>query len=1250
MRRIFLVSCAALTFAAPAMAQTASPEDDRSFLEGLLEDNLSDAGRDVRIDGFVGALSTQATIERLTIADDDGVWLRLSDIVLDWDRTALLQRRLIVQDLSVAKLEVLRKPLSAEGPSTTASGFSLPELPLSVDVDVLKIARIELDESVLGTAAVSSLSGNAQLADGEGAAVLRADRLEGPEGAFLLTGSYANESEDLALDLSLSEGAGGLVAELTGLPGDAPLTVSIKGAGPLTGYAADILVASDGVERVSGQAVFALAQDAPTRFGLDVGGDVSALILPQYRAFFGTDTTLSLAGRRFGNGTVQLTELAFDAQQLRLGGTATINRRGWPERANLTLDVAARDGAPVLLPIPGADMSVNRAKGVFDYDVLRGRAYTGNLSIAGLSQAGSRVDLIELASVGEIAPGGGGTAAGITGRMTLRAEGIAPEDQGLAEAIGAKVTGYTRFSKPDNAPGRFRDIAISGADYGVNGAVTLKTDPRALDVRAGLDLSLSLRDISRLSKLAGRDLSGGLSLTLQGDAALPGGDVDLSLRGTGRDLSAAISQLDPLFEGQSVVNVDVARDESGTRIEDFAILAHGAEVSGSANLAEGEGAVRAALSVPESRLMDAALSGPIQLEFTAAQSARLWEILATGSGPGALSLTFDASAQGRTGGVDAVFGDLTVQAEDIAPYRGLAGLELGGAVSADIALAGDLLTGGFGAIGEAETRGLRLGLGDLDRLVGGTSRANFDITRDAAGTLVLNALDAVTPEVTLSADGETGETTVIAAEMALRDLGVLVPNFAGAARGKATATLLENRWQIAAEASGPGGTEARVSGMVAADAKTANLSIDGRAPLGLANPFIAPRQLTGMALFDLGLNGPIGIGALSGDITTQEARASLPIFRLALDPIAARARLTGGRALVDLSAGVSSGGSLSVSGPVGLTAPFDASLSVLVSNVGITDPVVVDTAVNGSLTVEGPLVGGARVAGALTLDQAELRIPTSGFGTLPDLAGLRHVNEPGAVYQTRVRAGMERAPSGARGGKMAAYPLDLTVSAPGRVFIRGRGIDAELGGQIRLGGTTNEIVPDGAFGLIRGRIDFLGKRLTMVEASATMLGSVDPYIRAVAETEVDDVAIQVTVEGRASAPEITFTSNPDLPQDEILARLVFGRSLAEITPLQALQLANGIRTLAGSGDGGVTAKLRQGFGLADLDVTTDAEGNPAVKAGTYIGENVYTDVTVNSVGEAEVNINLDLTPNLTARGRLSSDGETGLGIYFEKDY
>jgi len=85
-------------------------ENDRGFLQGLIEDNLSTQGRDVKIEGFEGALSSEATLDLLTIADADGIWLTVKDVTLDWNRSALLVGTLDVTKFSAAEIILERLP------------------------------------------------------------------------------------------------------------------------------------------------------------------------------------------------------------------------------------------------------------------------------------------------------------------------------------------------------------------------------------------------------------------------------------------------------------------------------------------------------------------------------------------------------------------------------------------------------------------------------------------------------------------------------------------------------------------------------------------------------------------------------------------------------------------------------------------------------------------------------------------------------------------------------------------------------------------------------------------------------------------------------------------------------------------------------------------------------------------------------------------------------------------------------------
>jgi translocation and assembly module TamB len=237
---------------------------------------------------------------------------------------------------------------------------------------------------------------------------------------------------------------------------------------------------------------------------------------------------------------------------------------------------------------------------------------------------------------------------------------------------------------------------------------------------------------------------------------------------------------------------------------------------------------------------------------------------------------------------------------------------------------------------------------------------------------------------------------------------------------------------------------------------------------------------------------------------------------------------------------------------------------------------------------------------------------------------------------------------GASGG--GDYGLDIAVIARNRVFIRGRGLDAEIGGRMQIGGSTADIRAAGGFDLVRGRIDILGKRLTLDRATIALQGDLVPVLDIAASNQGEGIVSVVRIVGRADAPEVTFESSPPLPQDEVLAQLLFGQSLDSLSAFQALQLASAVATLAGRGGDGIVGRLRKGFGLDDLDVTSSAAGETTVTAGKYLSRKLYSEVEVQSGGKSRVTLNLDVRRGVTARGAVDNDGNASIGIFVEKDY
>jgi len=133
-------------------------------------------------------------------------------------------------------------------------------------------------------------------------------------------------------------------------------------------------------------------------------------------------------------------------------------------------------------------------------------------------------------------------------------------------------------------------------------------------------------------------------------------------------------------------------------------------------------------------------------------------------------------------------------------------------------------------------------------------------------------------------------------------------------------------------------------------------------------------------------------------------------------------------------------------------------------------------------------------------------------------------------------------------------------------------------------------------------------------------------------------------------PDFELTSVPSLPGDEVLARFLFGKGIDDLSPLQAVQLANAVATLTGRGGIGVLGNLREGLGLDDLDLSTNAEGDTEVRAGRYISDNIYTEFVADSDGGTEIDVNIDVSRNFTVKGTTTSSGDSAIGLFWERDY
>jgi translocation and assembly module TamB len=141
--------------------------------------------------------------------------------------------------------------------------------------------------------------------------------------------------------------------------------------------------------------------------------------------------------------------------------------------------------------------------------------------------------------------------------------------------------------------------------------------------------------------------------------------------------------------------------------------------------------------------------------------------------------------------------------------------------------------------------------------------------------------------------------------------------------------------------------------------------------------------------------------------------------------------------------------------------------------------------------------------------------------------------------------------------------------------------------------------------------------------------------------------------GPIQSLEIRLSSDSPLPYDEILSRLLFGRSASNIKPLQAIQLADSIDTLTRGGGVDLLGRTRQLFSLDQfsLEQTGENQDETALSAGKYLSEDVYLKVQQGISPETgKASLTWEITPNISVETEVAVNAEAGVGVNWRWDY
>ena len=408
-------------------------------------------------------------------------------------------------------------------------------------------------------------------------------------------------------------------------------------------------------------------------------------------------------------------------------------------------------------------------------------------------------------------------------------------------------------------------------------------------------------------------------------------------------------------------------------------------------------------------------------------------------------------------------------------------------------------------------------------------------------------------------------------------------------------------------------------------------------------PRLDDQRLEGPLRADLRLAGTVAAPAIDGTVRIDGAlyengTTGTVLRDVSLLATADRRTLTVGR----FSATDGARGRLTGTGTLGLDPaadyPIDLRLRLEQARLVARDEVVAtasgDLVLNGG--VNAPMLGGA-----ITVNRADVSISSGSVRT-----------SWSSRWRRSAAARRPVPPPDQGAGSDFALGLNLTVAMPGQVFVRGRGLDSEWQGQLRVQGTAAEPRLTGTLQVRRGGFELLGRRFDLRRGTIQFTGQTPtkPVLDVEAIARAAEITVVVGVTGEVTAPKFALNSEPSMPEDEIVSRLLFNRATARLGPGDALRLAAAVNTLRGGGLG-LLGGARQALGLDTLDVSGQGLRDGQVRAGGYLNDRVFVEVGKGAAADSEdVRVEVEILPNLSLDVDANAQARSGIGLTWRFDY
>lgn len=405
---------------------------------------------------------------------------------------------------------------------------------------------------------------------------------------------------------------------------------------------------------------------------------------------------------------------------------------------------------------------------------------------------------------------------------------------------------------------------------------------------------------------------------------------------------------------------------------------------------------------------------------------------------------------------------------------------------------------------------------------------------------------------------------------------------------------------------------------------------------------LGTHRCSGLLSCHLFLSKTLASPSLMGVATVQGGTYENYYTGTKLNAIEAVVKAENGKVILSkLDAKDDSEGSLTAQGELLLNPSqrFPYSISAELEKLTALQLDLVTAEFTGPLEVQGDTKA-ALAKGRLTVANADFEIPEALPLHVPSLS-VSYINQPAHIQ-----------PSTLPPAKIFPLAIDLDLSAPDQIFVNGRGLRSEWKGDVHLTGSNSSIAANGSLSLIRGEFAFAGQRFSLTQGEITFVDKTtqNAYLSLQGTLTLADLTIIVLLNGPLSSPRITFQSMPYLPTSSLLSRVLFNKDISEISPFQAIQLAQMIVTLSGGSGIDVLETIRKSIGVDRLNiVSSGASDEISVQIGKYLVEGVMVTLS-QGVDSSQILVEVELKHGFVLQAETQDDEEGKFSLKWNLNY